>query len=53
MPNNQPYQRFVDNGYFNVVTRVVQTNHGVVTKYTPMITGRGQLALSKKLLSEV
>lgn len=53
MSNNQPYQRFIDNGYFNVVTRVVQTNHGVITKYTPMITGKGQLALSKKLLSEV
>ena len=52
MSNNQPYQRFIDNGYFNVVTRVVQTNHGVITKYTPMITGKGQLAISKKLLSE-
>ena len=53
MSNNQPYQRFIDIGYFNVVTRVVQTNHGVITKYTPMITGKGQLALSKKLLSGV
>ena len=53
MSNNQPYQRYIDNGYFNVVTRIVQTNHGNITKYTPMITGKGQIALSKKLLSEV
>jgi len=50
MSNNQPYQRFIDNGYFNVVTRLVQTNSGTITKYTPMVTGKGQIALSKKLL---
>jgi len=48
--HNQPYQRYIDNGYFEVTEQVVHNSDGttrlnIVTK----ITGKGQEKIFKKL----
>jgi len=42
---NRPYQCYLDRGYFEVVTRVI--NGKVI--YQPMLTGRGEVFLFKKM----
>ena len=45
MDNNTPYQRYIDNGYFEVSMGITNGYPWTTTK----ITGKGQLALAKKL----
>jgi|GEM_PF-3107701 len=42
---NMPYQNFVNSGYFEVVTRVINDK----CIYQPMLTGKGQIWLHKRL----
>lgn len=45
MDNNTPYQRYIDNGYFEVSMGITNGYPWTTTK----ITGKGQLALANKL----
>ena len=45
MENNEPYQRYIDNGYFEVKETPVVTPKGIVNKFTTLITGKGQINL--------
>jgi len=45
MKNNEPYQRYIDNGYFEVKETPVVTPKGIVNKFTTLITGKGQINL--------
>ena len=49
MPNNEPYQVYIDNGWFQVRPVLVPTNHGIEPKKTTMITGKGQIGLMRAL----
>lgn len=39
---NMPKQRFMDQKLFDLRETVVNTNHGSITKITPLVTGKGQ-----------
>ena len=48
--HNQPKQKYIDNGYFEVVERTVNNPDGSVRiTITTKITGKGQVALTKKI----
>ncbi len=47
--HNMPYQHFIDAGYFTIKRRVFSTSHGRERGFTPLITGRGEKWLTKKL----
>ncbi len=49
---NIPLQRYVENGYFEVRPTIVTTNHGNIQKGTPLMTGKGQVAITKRLLAQ-
>lgn len=46
---NVPMQRYIECGYFEVKETPVKTSNGVQIAFTPMLTGRGQEWLIKKL----
>jgi hypothetical protein len=48
--NNQPYQRYIDSGYFVVIenTPFVDRDGNSHPSFTTRITGKGQVALEKK-----
>lgn len=46
MQNNEPYQQYVDRGYFVVVERTIETLYGCQLKYTTKITPAGQIWLT-------
>lgn len=48
--HNMPYQHFIDAGYFTIKRRVFNTSHGRKRGFTPLITGRGEKWLTKKLI---
>lgn len=48
--HNTPYQQYVDNGYFDVTERTYEMPDGEVkASFTTHITGKGQIAVTKKL----
>lgn len=48
--HNTPYQEYVDRGYFDVTERPFETPSGEMkASFTTHITGKGQLAITKKL----
>lgn len=48
--HNTPYQEYVDRGYFDVTERTYETPEGEVkASFTTHITGKGQIAITKKL----
>ena len=49
MRNNQPYQRYVDQGWFVVRESSLTTIKGDMIRKTTLITGKGQMALLKLL----
>lgn len=51
MSNNMPYQTYVDRGFFEVVQGVVSGSKTGRIWTTTKITGKGQLALAKRLSS--
>jgi anti-repressor protein len=51
MNNNRPYQRYIDRGYFEVTTKTINANEKDVQVFTTYITSKGQVALTKKIIS--
>lgn len=47
---NTPYQKHIDNGYFEVTTHTYAGTTGTHQKFTTKITGRGQIALARKIV---
>ncbi len=48
--HNQPMQRYIDNGYFEVIERTTNNPDGSVRiNITTKITGKGQVALAQKI----
>lgn len=52
MNNNVPYQKYINNGYFNVIEITKSTAYGTKVFPKTLITGRGQVALVEKLRDE-
>lgn len=50
--HNAPTQRAMELKVMEVRETVVNTNHGAVNKFTPLITGKGQQHFATKFLSE-
>ncbi len=48
--HNVPYQRYIDNGWFEVTTQTFAGTTGAHQKFTTKITGKGQIALAKKIV---
>ena len=47
---NQPYQKYIENGYFEIIERVIHNPDGTTRiTVTTKITGKGQVAIFKKL----
>ncbi len=52
MDTNAPYQKYINNGYFNVIKITKSTAYGTKVFPKTLITGRGQVVLVEKLRSE-
>lgn len=52
MPNNVPYQRYIDGGYFKVKESVYETPYGTKTQITTKVSGKGQIYITEKLRKE-
>ena len=48
--HNVPYQKYIDNGYFEVSTSTFASSTGTHQRFTSKITGKGQIALAKKIV---
>lgn len=46
---NEPYQNYVERGYFEVITRVIGSGEATFTSNTTKITGAGQVYFAKKI----
>lgn len=51
--NNEPYQNFVTQGLFEVITRAVGSGVGTFTTKTTKITGRGSVYFAKKIKDDI
>ena len=49
MDNNQPYQRYIDNGYFEMKEYVIKTAYGDKNCFKTLVTGIGQIRITEKL----
>ena len=49
MKDNVPYQKYIDNNYFEVVEVIKNTAYGTNVYPKTLITGKGQVALVEKL----
>lgn len=52
MSNNNPYQKYIENHYFEVVETTKETAYGTKIFTKTLITGRGQIAIVEKLREE-
>lgn len=52
MNNNDPYQSYVDNGYFEVIEQPIEVGDGVLIKHKTLVTQRG-LDFIRKLIGKV
>ncbi|EKO3626928.1 phage regulatory protein/antirepressor Ant [Vibrio metschnikovii] len=50
--HNMPYQYFIDSEYFTIKRCVFNTSHGRERSFTPLITGKGEVWLTKKLIQD-
>ena len=48
--HNMPYQNYIQAGYFTVRRTVFNTSHGRERGHTPLITGKGEVWLHRKLI---
>lgn len=48
--HNVPYQKHIENGYFEVMTQTFAGSTGTHQKFTTKITGKGQIALAGKIV---
>ncbi|WP_193065306.1 phage antirepressor KilAC domain-containing protein [Oceanobacillus oncorhynchi] len=49
---NQPKQQFIEQGLFTTTVTMVSRTEGDVESVTTLVTGKGQIKLSNKLISE-
>lgn len=49
MTTNVPYQKYIDNGYFEVIEVVKKTPYGDKIFAKTLITGKGQICIVEKL----
>ena len=47
--NNEPYQQYINQGLFEVITRMIGNSTSNIQVKTTKITGRGQIYFSKKI----
>lgn len=47
--NNEPYQEYVSQGYFEVITRAIGSGTDTFTSKTTKLTGKGQVYFAKKI----
>lgn len=52
MQNNTPYQKYMSNGYFDVVEAVKNTAYGTRVFAKTLVKGKGQVAIVEKLRKE-
>ncbi|BCD61708.1 phage antirepressor protein [Nitratiruptor phage NrS-5] len=52
MKNNEPYQKWIDAGYFERVARTIATTKGTKEVFTTYITGKGQIKLGEKIVED-
>ncbi|MDK3120077.1 phage antirepressor Ant [Clostridium perfringens] len=50
--STKPMQRALEQGLFEKVEFVIQRSHGVETKFTTRVTGKGQVYIIERLLKE-
>ena len=48
--NNEPYQKYMDSGIFEVIERNIGGTGGMTSKFTTKITGKGRVYLTNKLV---
>lgn len=53
LSNNTPYQKYIENRYFEVVETTKETTYGTKVFTKTLITGKGQVALVEKLRKEL
>lgn len=49
----EPKQKYIDNGYFVVESKIVQTPYGSRQVFTTKVTPKGQVKIVEKLLEEI
>lgn len=49
MHDSKPYQRYVDQGLFEIKESVISTIKGDLIKTTTLVTGKGQMVLLDEL----
>lgn len=47
--NNEPYQEYIERGYFDVIVQEVQTSYGTTTNRKPVVKQKGVDFIRKKL----
>lgn len=52
MSNNVPYQKYIDNGYFDVIETTKDTSYGTKIFSKTLVKGKGQVVLVEKLRKE-
>ncbi|WP_415306544.1 phage antirepressor KilAC domain-containing protein [Clostridium perfringens] len=50
--STKPMQRALEQGLFEKAEFVIQRSHGVETKFTTRVTGKGQVYIIERLLKE-
>lgn len=50
--NNEPYQRYIESGYFKLKENTYDTPYGTKTYVKTLVTGKGQIWLTEKLRKE-
>lgn len=53
MKDNIPYQKYIDNGYFEVKESTYETPYGVKSQQVTLVTGKGQIYITEKLRTAV
>jgi len=46
---NEPYQKYIDSGYFEVIERPIHTSEGIVLKFTTKVLPKGQAYIINRL----
>lgn len=52
MKNNIPYQKYIEDGYFQIKESVYETSYGCKTQQTTYVTGKGQIYITEKVKKE-
>jgi phage antirepressor YoqD-like protein len=50
--NNEPYQEYIERGYFEVIERPIHTSEGTILKLTTKVLPKGQTYIFKRLEKE-